>query len=82
MRAAVKILLGSSVTFITAIMLLRIFLSDVKPIAWSDAAQSNSRLQLAFFLLTIENIAAFAIAIALIAIFTLWGCFHRVVSSD
>ena len=77
MRAAVKILLMTAVTFFTTMMLLRMFFSDVKPIAWSDAVQSNARLQFAFFLLTVENIAAFGGAIALIALFTLWARSYR-----
>jgi len=76
MTGALKILFGSAVTFVTTMMILRIFFSDVKPIAWSDAAQAGGRLQLAFFLLTVENIAAFGIAIALIAIFALWARSH------
>jgi len=77
MRAAVKILILTAVTFFTAMMLLRMFFSDVKPIAWSDAAQSSARLQLAFFLVTVENIAVFGSAIALIAMLTLWGRSYR-----
>jgi hypothetical protein len=73
MRAAVTILLGSLVTFLTAMTVLRIFFSDVKPVAWSDATQSSLRLESAFFLLTVENLAAFGIAIALAAMLTLWA---------
>jgi hypothetical protein len=82
MRGALKILLGSVVTFLATIALLRVFFSDVKPVAWSDAAQSGGRLQLAFFLLTVENIAVFGIAIALVAMFMLWARSDRAVSSD
>jgi hypothetical protein len=77
MRAAVTIFLGSLVTSLTAMTVLRIFFSDVKPVAWGDAAQSSERLQTAFFLLTIENLAAFGMAIALAAILTLWACSSR-----
>jgi hypothetical protein len=77
MRAVVKILFVTAVTFFTTMMLLRMFFSDVKPIAWSDAVQSSTRLQLAFFLLTVENIAALGSAIALIALFTLWARSYR-----
>jgi hypothetical protein len=72
MRAAVTILLGSVVTFLTAMIVLRIFFSDIKPVAWSFVAQSSERLQTAFFLRTIENLAAFGIGIASVAILTLW----------
>jgi len=82
MRSTVKILFVTAVTFFATMVLLRMFFSDVKPIAWSDAVQSSARLQLAFFLLTVENIAAFGSAIALIAIFTLWARSYRAVRPE
>jgi hypothetical protein len=80
-RAAVSIFLGSLVTLLTAMTILRIFFSDVKPVAWSDAAQSSERLQTAFFLLTVENLAAFGLVIAMAAILTLWATSYRAPSS-
>jgi hypothetical protein len=47
--------------------------SDVKPVAWGDVAQSSVRLEAAFLLLTVENLAAVCAAIALAAILTLWA---------
>ncbi|MGC1354196.1 MAG: hypothetical protein WA851_00140 [Xanthobacteraceae bacterium] len=73
MCAAVKVLLGSVVTFLTAMAVLWIFFSDVKPVPWGDVAQSSVRLQTAFFLLTIENLAVFGIVLAAVAILTLWA---------
>ena len=82
MRGALKILLGSVVTFLATMALLRVFFSDVKPVAWSDAVQSSGRLQVAFFLLTVENIAVFGIAIALVAMFMLWARSYRAISRE
>jgi hypothetical protein len=73
MRAAVMILLGSVLTFVAAWSAMRIFLSDVKPVAWGDVAQSSVRLEAAFLLLTVENLAAVCAAIALAAILALWA---------
>ena len=73
MCAAVKVLLGSVVTFLTAMAVLWIFFSDVKRVPWGDVAQSSVRLQTAFFLLTIENLAVFGIVLAAVAILTLWA---------
>jgi hypothetical protein len=72
MRIAVRLLLWSVVALLTTMMPLRIFFADVKPIAWSEMTQSSVRLEVAFFLATVENIAAFCIAIALAAMFVLW----------
>jgi hypothetical protein len=81
MRAAVKILLGSLVTFAAAWGALRVFFSDVKPVAWGEAAQSSVRLETAFLLLTIENLAAVVAAIALASLLILWARSYRALSS-
>ena len=81
MRAAVKLLLWSGVTLLITLIPLRIFFSDVKPIAWSEVTQTSIRLQAAFFLLTVENIALFGAALALIAMFTLWVRSYRAAPS-
>lgn len=73
MRAAVTILLGSLATFLTAMIILWMFFSDVKSVASSDVAQTSVQLQTAFFLLTIEILSAFGILIASVAILTLWA---------
>jgi hypothetical protein len=74
MRAAVTILLASVAAFLAAKIPLWIFFPDVKPVAWGEEAQSSERLQAAFLLLTVENLAVVGVVIALAAILTLWTC--------
>lgn len=81
MRAAVKLLFWSGATLLITLIPLRIFFSDVKPIAWSEVTQTGFRLQLAFFLLTVENIAIFGVAVTLLAMFALWARRYRAASS-
>jgi hypothetical protein len=82
MRTAVRLLFGSLAVLFTTMLSLRIFFTDVKPIAWSEVAQSSIRLEAAFFLLIVENIAAFCFAVASIAMFVLWVRRNRIVSSE
>lgn len=81
MRVAAKLLLGSLAALLATTILLRIFFSDVKPIAWSEPIRSGIRLEVAFFLLTIENIAIVCVAIASIAMFMLLARSCRAASS-
>lgn len=66
LRAAVIILMFSVSTFVVAFVLRRTFFSDVMPISWDYEQPANGALQVAFLLLTIENVAGFVAAIALV----------------
>jgi hypothetical protein len=72
MRAAVKMLLLSFVVFAVAFAIRRAFFWDVKPIAWSDDPPQGGALDVAFLLLSIENIAAVVATIALLFVSALW----------
>lgn len=65
MRAAVKALLVGLAVFTVAFAVRRLFFWDVKPISWDQEPPQNGALEMAFLLLSIENIAGVVTAIAL-----------------
>lgn len=65
MRAAVKALLVGLAVFTLAFAARRLFFWDVRPISWDQEPPQNGALEMAFLLLSIENIAGVVTAIAL-----------------
>ena len=72
MRASAEILLLSLVTFAAAFVTRFMFLWDIKPVSWDQEPPQNGALEIAFLLLSIENIAAVVAAIALGSMLVLW----------
>jgi len=65
LRAAIELFVFSLVTYAAAFVTRRMFLWDVKPVSWDQEPPQNGTLEAAFFLASIENIAAILAAIAL-----------------
>ena len=72
MRAAIKLLILSLLTFGAAFVMRRAFFWDVKPISWDQDAPQGGALETAFLLLTIENVAGVVAALALVSLAVLW----------
>jgi hypothetical protein len=72
MRAAIKLLLLSLVTFAAAFVVRRTLFWDVTPISWDHEAPQGGALEMAFLLLSIENIAGVVAALALVSLVALW----------
>ena len=72
MRAAVEILILSVAVFAAAFVTRRMFLWDVMPVSWDQEPPQSGALEAAYFLLSVENLAAIVAAIALAMIVTLW----------
>jgi hypothetical protein len=58
MRAAIAMFILNTVTFSAAFVTRRMFLWDVRPVSWDYDPPQNGALELAYLLLSIENMAA------------------------
>jgi hypothetical protein len=72
MRAAIKLLFLSLLTFAAVFVVRREFFSDVMPVSWEQETPQAGALVTAYLLLTIENVAAIMAVIALVFMCTLW----------
>ncbi len=72
MRAVVKLLLLSLPTFAVAFLIKHTFFWDVAAISWDHEAPQGGALEIAFLLLSIENIAGVVAALALVSLVVLW----------
>jgi|SRR5579862_801686 len=72
MRAAIGLFILSTVTFAAAFVTRHLFLSDVRPVSWDYEPPQNGTLELAYLLLSIENMAAIVGLIALVLGSVLW----------
>jgi hypothetical protein len=70
MRAALLFVL-SLATYAAAFFMRQAFVGDVAPISWGHDSPQNGALELAYLLLSIENMAAIVAAIALVLAFAL-----------
>jgi hypothetical protein len=71
MRASIKLLLLGLLTFAASLGLRRAFFWDVMPVSPDQELPRTGALEVAYFLLTIEYIAAVVAAIALVMTFSL-----------
>jgi hypothetical protein len=72
MRPVAKLLLMSVLTFAAAFATRRTFFWDVRPVSWDYEPPQTGVLEMAYLLLSIENIAAVVGVIALVLLITLW----------
>jgi hypothetical protein len=72
MRAVIKLMLLSLLTFAATFAARRIFFWDVMPVSWSQDPSPTGALMTAYLLLSLENVAAAVAAIALMAGLALW----------
>ncbi len=72
MRASIKLLFVSLLTFAATFGLRRAFFWDVMPVSPDQEPPRTGALEIAYLLLTIEYIAAVVAVIALVFAFTLW----------
>jgi len=63
-RAAIIFLFSSLAVFGIAFSIRWTFLWDIKPVSWDYEPPQNGALEAAFFLLSIENVAAVVAVIA------------------
>jgi hypothetical protein len=67
LRLIVKFLILSVAVFAVAFALRWAFFWDVKPVSWDYEPPQNGALEAAFFLLSVENVAAVVAAIAVVS---------------
>jgi len=72
MRAVIKLLLLSLLTFAATFAARRVFFWDVMPVSWSEDPSPTGALMTAYLLLSLENVAAAVAAIALVVGLALW----------
>ncbi|MGA2895424.1 MAG: hypothetical protein ABSE22_21385 [Xanthobacteraceae bacterium] len=68
LRGAIDLLLLSVATFAAAFATRWILLWDVMPVSWDYEPPQNGAFEAAYFLLTIQNVAAIIAAIALMGV--------------
>jgi hypothetical protein len=67
LRLIVKFLTLSVAVFLVAFAIRWAFFWDIKPVSWDYEPPQNGALEAAFFLLSVENIAAVVAAIAVVS---------------
>lgn len=72
MRGAIKLLVLSLLVFVVAFAVRRLFLWDVMPVSWEQKEQPAWALETAFFVLSIQNVAAAVAVIVVAAALALW----------
>jgi hypothetical protein len=72
-NAAPKIFWLGLAVFALAFAAQRLFVGDVVPIAWAQAPQKLSAVEMALVLLSLEYVGAFVAAIALAMIAARWA---------
>jgi hypothetical protein len=72
MRATIRILSLSLIVFVTALVLRRAFFADVRPVSWDYTPPSDSALEAAFLLLSVQNVAAVTAGLAFAFTCALW----------
>lgn len=77
MRAAVKLLVLSLIAFVVAFFIRWLFFWDIMPVSWDQAPARTGALEAAFLLLSIQNTAAVAAAIASASGLWLWTARRR-----